>query len=632
MNVEILEWQNPVSPERSAGYTSILAQFDDFINYAGRFDSLELFADFEEKESVPAERSSRSSLSQRKKLMLVEEFPNIFMRSSAPVQQFRTTIQQFLARDDSPPCRDPSMANKYVQRVTPLVLIISETLLATSSSADSFTAHRLLGPEILSHPGVNLVEFNPVARTLLGKALELVLRKDARESGKLKSPGPSVLERLGQVGDIRNALASLEFLCLRQANGHNGSGKSALVKSRTTARKVDPLSKADEESLQAVTQREASLGLFHAVGKVVYNKRDDIADSDLSLQPLAQPPCYLSQHARRTRSQVAVDELIDQTGTDTPTFVSTLHENYILSCYGVSSGESLETVNSCIDYLSDSDLLSPSSSGTSSYSGYGGRFRRNISNATGKDTLRQDEICFHIAVRGVLFSLPFSVKRRPPPVSERGGSHKVRLASTKGDAFKMFYPASMRLWRRREEIEAVVDLCIKHLSQGTLMRSADELRPSRGVVESWANRFAAVSGGMIKDEKSLDSVSDVVPCSGLSGRSQMVLERLPYTAKIVQSKTSPLTPIPDTYRVTVFNGIDLDHDEGSEYDDDIESEPTPGTGKTSLGMLTDNVTQLASETGKPQVQRRKADSHEIPLQLDNKTEKLFLSDDDIEDD
>ena len=32
----------------------------------------------------------------------------------------------------------------------------------------------------------------------------------------------------------------------------------------------------EEESLEMVTRREASLGIFHAVGKVVYNKRDEV--------------------------------------------------------------------------------------------------------------------------------------------------------------------------------------------------------------------------------------------------------------------------------------------------------------------------------------------------------------------
>lgn len=72
------------------------------------------------------------------------------------------------------------------------------------------------------------------------------------------------------------------------------------------------------------------------MGKVVYNKRDDFKpqaqgpDTDA----LPQPPDHMPDHIRPRISQVSVDQLIDETGTDTSTFVAALHENYVLSCEG----------------------------------------------------------------------------------------------------------------------------------------------------------------------------------------------------------------------------------------------------------------------------------------------------------
>ena len=107
------------------------------------------------------------------------------------------------------------------------------------------------------------------------------------------------------------------------------------------------MTRMEDESLELVTRREASLGIFYAVGKVVYNKRDDPPiDPDKSAVELLPP--YLARAAHPRVSQVNPVELIDKMGTDTSTFISALHENYILSC------DPLPTSSSTAD---SSDLL-----------------------------------------------------------------------------------------------------------------------------------------------------------------------------------------------------------------------------------------------------------------------------------
>lgn len=131
---------------------------------------------------------------------------------------------------------------------------------------------------------------------------------------------------------------------------------------------------------------------------------------------------------------------MDDSGADPETFISGLHENYLGSCnllgglspsYGdFSLEDSLACAVSCIENLSDSDLLSSPSP-----------YRNNTSYAddTNSSAIKLHEMSFQSAARGIILGLPTPVKR-----------------SSKDH--KMFYPTSLRLWRQTEEITGLVDL------------------------------------------------------------------------------------------------------------------------------------------------------------------------------
>lgn len=506
-------------------------------------------------------------------------------------------------------------------QITPLIMVVSETLLTTSTaSADSFTAHRLLGPEILQHPGVAVIEFNAIAPTLLAKALELVVLKESRKSGRRKTPGPLVLKKLGEIGDVRSAIGSLEFLCLRGDESGGWGAKVSFGKGKKAGKYSVPLTKMEEDSLELVTRREASLGIFHAVGKVVYNKRDEVPQvlpGEISPESL---PDFLSDKARPKKSQVSVDELIDETGTDTQTFVAALHENYILSCDAPpNSFESsdLDHVNGCIDGLSDSDLVCPSGDSTYSYAGFRG--------GSGGDILRQDELCFQIAVRGILFSLPNPVKRRAPAA---GGLRQGRG----GDAFKMFYPTSLKLWRMKEEIESTIDLWATKLMKGedyaeNSVRSgaAAFARQKPGSVESWrGSRVTDVSAK--KESTGEDDNAAPILGIGTSAKKEMLLERLPYMAIIAKGKKGGSTPlaIKDMEKVTTFAGIGGPSDDMADEGED---------GLVTEEWATDKPVEGESPQKKVVGNRwaRKSRQAGVGLEARFAEQKLVLSDDDIED-
>jgi cell cycle checkpoint protein len=609
MGLQVLEWKNPAN-NTSTGFVSSSAKFDEFLGRSGKFGALEMDDDVPTPSMTPSSSWNADAKANARRLMLIEEFPNTFSRSSSALTSFRSSILSYLST------HTPSLASfgqkRRAESIQPVVIIISETLLTTTSaSADSFTAHRLLGPEILRHPGLAMVEFNPVAPTLLAKALELVVQKESRKSGRRRTPGPLVLKQLGEIGDIRNAISSLEFLCLKGDQEADWGAKVTFTKPKKGVRDGIGLTKGEADSLELISQREASLGIFHAVGKVVYNKREKRGVHDCA----EDLPAHLSHFSRPKKSEVSVDSLIDETGTDTHTFISALHENYAPSCESsdpMDLSTPMDYLNDCIEALSVSDLLCPSRDVF-----FGGRgFTGGQDSAS--HVLRQEEITFQVAVRGMLFSLPHPVQRKMPTKS-RGG-----------DAFKMFYPTSLKLWREKEELEGLIDVWSSKLLRGDLNAGTKDLtdgagafrKPSQqGDTLSWMQRQQKQRLEQKLEQqqaKKQDEDGDPPPILSLgsAARREMVLERLPYMAQMARgSSGKSAIRLRDLEKVVSFKGIAAPDDES----DSDETEPVATEAwatdkpseeasprKKSAGVKTGNVTGLLAQ-------------------------KLVLSDDDIED-
>ena len=623
MNSEVLEWRNPVgSIDTADGFQSMAAQFEEFLGRGGKFGQLEIFSTKDEVTSIP----DLMPLDRRKRLIVVEEFPNTFARTSNALQTFRSTILQYLASNTPPLSLSPNPTS--TEPITPVILIVSETLLTTTSaSADSFTAHRLLGPEILKHPGVGTIEFNPIAPTLLAKALDLIVQKESRKSGRRKTPGSLVMKALGDVGDIRSAIGSLEFLCLRGDADGDWGAKVAFGKAKRGKEQV--MTKMEEESLELVTRREASLGIFHAVGKVVYNKRLPLSGSNpLPNEDVEKLPSYLALHARPRQSEVDLERLIDETGTDTSTFISALHENYILSCDAPPTSfevSSLDHANGCIDSLSDSDLLCPSWDGSFNSTGFGGG---TGGRGSGGDIIRQDEIAFQIAVRGILFSLPY-------PVNRKASASTNNAMRKGGDQFKMFYPTSLRLWRAQEEIESNIDLWVMRLMKGedtlsthsvTSGAAAFSNKTKAGTVESWKSTKPTPASNTPLEEESLQIGL------GSSARKEMLLERLPYMLSISKCRHSSTSlNTREMEKVVTFQGIG-----GAQEDEDDAEEGKDNGEMAGDNWATDKPDDTTGEVRKKRLVmrgRRMNDGGGVTSVTEAEKEmKLVLSDDDIEDD
>ena len=580
---------------------SIVAQFDDFLNRSGLFNSLDLNSQRPETTQDSIAKDSNCL----RRALVVDEFPSTMARSSSTLASFRSVLMQYLAAGASsqPTMFDSLNASSHIH--PPVVLIISESLLTASSAvADSFTAHRLLGPDVLNHPMVHMIELNPVAPTFVAKALELVLRKEARVSKRRRIPGSAVLRRLSEVGDIRSAVNALQFLCVKAGSRAEWSGTVA-AKTKFSAKDGIVLTAMERSSLELVTQREATLGMFHAVGKVVYNKREDPRPSDPDAAPPPQPPNHIAGSERRSVSQVNVDELMNETGTDVSTFIATLHENFSLSCAG---GDFVSCFSNCIESLSDCDYLSlerrPSPQGAKNSIGSAGYdFQPG-----GLDALRQNEIVFQVAVRGLLFYLPYPVHRAAHP----GGR--------KGDSFKMFYPASLRLWKQNEEVDGIVTSYMDRLpGPGRPHPGREQGKDQMSGVGTWKQRNGPVK--VCDNDPGLPHMARV-----LTSRVDMICERLPYVAHI-QGKDG--YDVGDLSKITQFKGIGVQEEEDLGEDDMIGSvlDLPAADAAADHASKSPQKRRIAALFG----QQRGMSSALQTLDTEERLEKLYISEDDIED-
>jgi cell cycle checkpoint protein len=589
LGIDLTEWHGfNVTDSTIDGVYSADTRFEEFVARAGKMKGLELSSSEQSASgnptSVPSEAEHRSG--DRRQALLIEDFPSTFSKTSTTLQAFRTTIAQFVS---SPVARGVLPV--------PIIMVISETLLSTNTAAaDSFTAHRLLGPELITNPHINTIEFNPVAPTYLIKALEGIVLKEARKSGRRRTPGPEVLKRLAETGDIRSAVSSLEFLCLRGDSGDTWSSRIQFTKPKGP--KSHPaLTVAEMEALKLITNRESSLGIFHSVGKVVYNKRVDRS----RLSHGDELPPWLSHHQRSKIPETDTDSLIDELGTDTSTFVAALHENYALSCASNSADATVESMSSCMESLSDSDLLSLDrfSFGTRAFSG------------SATDTLRQDEMCFQVAVRGILFNLPH-------PVHRSQATHGNR-----GDAHRMFYPASLRIWKKREEIETKLDAVISRLAAGAGNPASNHI-PLGATVESWNPSSRALGSD--------DSEVPRAPSGEL--RKQMLMERLPYLAQIASAPKRARAWQPIRDHIAAITNFDDDDAAAVLRDPDVElADDDDDTNVVPEGerWTTDRPEELVGRKAKKAPHGPHTAFGRVSHAVEAQVETLVLEDDDIED-
>ncbi|KAL4943947.1 Rad17 cell cycle checkpoint protein-domain-containing protein [Aspergillus oleicola] len=573
LNFRVLEWKSPSASEyASKDYISLGAQFDGFLSRGHTFSSLDL--DSHEGVQVLMQGQNYTS---RRRVILIEEFPTISGRGVSNLAAFRLSILRYISMNASP------TRTRYESepQIPPIVMIVTETFSNLESSLDHLSAHRLLGHELYNHPSTTVLEFNTVAPTFMSKALNSILKRCAHQPFSHKPQAQSTIAHLSKMGDIRNAIASLEFICL--GSGNPSYRSKLTVEPMHTTRKRKVVSPVSSEVPNELAPRAATLGLFHAVGKIIYNKRNHGPDSTP-----AQPPLLLGQSGT---SPVDVNDLPEETGTDIQSFISTLHENYVPSCNGFSFTECLD---GCIGSLSDSDMLCVDRTSHTS------RFRAGLGTGLYKsgasvDVLRQEEISYQVATRGLLFALPCPVKRQLSGTSSIGRPN---------DSYKLSFPPAIRLLRQYEEIKGLVSSVETTLLGLTIPPIADpssrQDQPTRQAV-SWSKGFRS------RLDESLS------PFMTLVSRSDLILHQLPYMTMILDAGAGSMNLQVITSLGARDSGYDERQDEENPWDSSVR-------GRNASSIRAPKLVNIVrgSDLQKPLAQ-----------QLDD--EQLILSDDDIVD-
>ncbi|KAI9202543.1 Rad17 cell cycle checkpoint protein-domain-containing protein [Polychytrium aggregatum] len=341
LSYEISEWTNPINTNSLqvmytddkrnsdssdfADWTSISTKFNEFLERSSRLSALQLTFDGTD----PAHESTLPKSSRR--VILIEDLPNVTELHTR--QSFHAAIRKYIESRFS---------------ICPLVLVISDVSEETGGRLEGslesvISIRNLVPPDVLSSPQCTEIKFNPVAPTIMTKALNRILdfefpvaapflvRKRSRAgASKLqappvdpKRPNRDWVDRIvkSSDGDLRNAINSLQFLALNE------------------------LAQASPPELSG---RDMSLSLYHSLGRILHNKRETDAPTDGDSTSLL--PEHLSHHSR-PRLKFDPEPTFEMAHMDFDKYALFLHGNY------PDYLEDIDEVLMASQYFSDADLF-----------------------------------------------------------------------------------------------------------------------------------------------------------------------------------------------------------------------------------------------------------------------------------
>ncbi|KAG0067897.1 Cell cycle checkpoint protein rad17 [Linnemannia elongata] len=399
MDLHIVEWinsinanniiQRPVMPgqEKEAWrpasideeYAPVMRSFQEFFSRAHRFSPLQLSSGKPQQTqtqnafgglnpSSPASSSSAAGRAEapgtrlgKKNIILIEDLPPVSALSSRKI--FQDTIHNF--------------ANSRASSSSVLVIIVSDvfskqsTELQFSSTRESsdpaLTMRTLLPPSVLAkldsggkndNARIRQIKFNPIAPTFVKKALKNMIGQEFRSRSAF-APDSAEIDQLIEIheGDIRAVINALQFMCYLPSKRRQQFRKAA----RQLEEDREGVSTLEERSLQG---QDSSLGIFHAVAKVMFNKRDWGG-------PLEEFDCDI------------VKDLIEKLPVEPDLYTLMLHQNY------TKHMNSIDECATAMEYLCIADRLQ-------SHPSFG--------NAGYTQTVQMQPYMTSVAVRGMLFA------------------------------------------------------------------------------------------------------------------------------------------------------------------------------------------------------------------------------------
>ncbi|XP_066137493.1 cell cycle checkpoint protein RAD17 isoform X2 [Euwallacea fornicatus] len=284
LNLDVTEWTNPVDIDyevfKGPGQVAKFSEFFSESQYCSLF-------------------SSRNS----KKVLLVKDFPNVFLRKST---EFFEVLQDI-----------------YFMATHPVIFICTD-----SCSKETDLQRLLFTEEILLKFGITHLSFNACAPTLLKKALKRVVDILQSHPDFFQIPSSSTVDAIlsSSVGDIRCAMNQLHLACV------TGNRSLLIFEKNKSEPKVGSKRKRTEKTgTIKQTVKDEVLGFFHGLGRVLNPKR--------------------VERDNTWRLNCDIPKLVDEFCTQPSTFSSFLFENY-LKYFG-----NLEDARKAVEVLSFSTVL-----------------------------------------------------------------------------------------------------------------------------------------------------------------------------------------------------------------------------------------------------------------------------------
>ncbi|XP_039176676.1 LOW QUALITY PROTEIN: cell cycle checkpoint protein RAD17 [Crotalus tigris] len=331
LGIQIQEWINPVSLNfkkyddfqgafnhesdfQILPYQSQAAIFQEFLLRANKYIKLQMVGE---------------AMDTDKRLILVEDMPNHFYHDPSSLHDI---LRSFLRTSRCP-----------------LVFIISDVFSTGNSQRSLFP--KAIQEELC----IATISFNPVAPTLMMKALNRIITGEINmRRDKIDVPDKALLEVIcsGCSGDIRSAINTLQFSSLKE----KPSDKSLWSqRKKNYVLKCDTSSKIkkkklfnnflEDQQLPAIGSKDASIFLFHALGKILYCKREPATEVDFP-----QLPQHLSEYERQPLL-VQPEDVIEKSHMPGDLFNVYLHQNYL------EFFSDIDDIVRASEYLSTADFL-----------------------------------------------------------------------------------------------------------------------------------------------------------------------------------------------------------------------------------------------------------------------------------
>ncbi|KAK8869618.1 hypothetical protein IAR55_000185 [Kwoniella newhampshirensis] len=484
MGVDLVEWGEGVEERNIGGGIERESSMSKFTNFLSRhaYPTLNL-------SSHSSSQSSQSLTPDKMRIILLTSLPNL---SHLPTREaFHAALLTF--------------CQTFTPSSCPIVIVHSDA--GSGGRAEESWMERerggregaveLVGKAVKDGPWCQEIDFLPLAPTFLNKALLKVLQTAIPKATQRPSHSTIQLIALSCNGDLRSAINSLQLLCSRRMHdkskkrknredfegeeievskglkkkgrGSRG-GKGALLDVSSDLRTV----------LDAVTRREQSLGLFHALGKIFYNKRladpsmddenEEVLDAIRRLKADEPLPSHLQEFARR-KSLIQMESFIPTIPVDASSFALWIHQSFPAFC------TEIEQVSAGVDQLCAADVM-------------------RTEDDMWQSSPQAIAYSLHLSIRGMLMSLPSPVPRKSQ---------------------KVIKPQFFEAYRTERDNLVALD-------------SATRYTIKKGIVAS----------NILADGNANDEI--LAPWGGLVSKTVMAGELVPMMVKIQSTTKRPLLP------------------------------------------------------------------------------------------